>query len=222
MTAVPLIARVLLICGHNFANNNVRDQLAQQQIFFPASGALPSHRRRSARISTGSAGQQLLTGPQAKAYADHFIGVHLSEVAGGKTYAQVSTAAQADPLTQPRSPARRCSRARPFGACLEAYAFSVMGSLAIASLRSLPSPGSAGARLLVFWHLRKVPEKAQVLAGRHSRTRSPRRPDYHGRCSRRPPRIRSPPPGGGRRRVRNASCLTVGDRVSDFNARIID
>jgi len=43
------------------------------------------------------AGQQLTTGAQAQTYANHFIAVHLSEVAGGKTYAQVSAAALADP-----------------------------------------------------------------------------------------------------------------------------
>ncbi len=37
------------------------------------------------------------TGGEAKAYADHFIGLHLSEIAGGKTYSQISAAAQQDP-----------------------------------------------------------------------------------------------------------------------------
>ena len=37
------------------------------------------------------------TGAQAKAYANNFINVHLSKVAGGQTYAQVSTAAIAAP-----------------------------------------------------------------------------------------------------------------------------
>src|SRR5213076_1130702 len=43
------------------------------------------------------AGQQLVNGPQAKAWADHYIAVHLKEVAGGQTYAQVSAKAQANP-----------------------------------------------------------------------------------------------------------------------------
>ena len=46
---------------------------------------------------TAYAGQQLTTGPQAQTYANNFIGVHLKEVAGGKTYAQVSTEALANP-----------------------------------------------------------------------------------------------------------------------------
>jgi hypothetical protein len=43
------------------------------------------------------AGQQLLTGQQAEAYADHFIAVHLQEIGGGKTYAQLSTESMAHP-----------------------------------------------------------------------------------------------------------------------------
>ena len=31
------------------------------------------------------AGQQMLTGQQAEAYADNFIAVHLTEIGGGKT-----------------------------------------------------------------------------------------------------------------------------------------
>ena len=46
---------------------------------------------------TAYAGQQMTTGTQAETYADHFIAVHLREIPGGKTYAQVSTAALADP-----------------------------------------------------------------------------------------------------------------------------
>ena len=46
---------------------------------------------------TQDGGQELLTGQQAQVYANSFIGVHLNEIAGGQTYAQLSTAAQADP-----------------------------------------------------------------------------------------------------------------------------
>ena len=123
------------------------------------------------------AGQQLLTGPQAKAYADHFIGVHLSEVAGGKTYAQVSTAAQADPTNT----ALKAQAATLFqgstlrGLLLEAYAFSVIGSLAL--IAAVCSFALAGIMLVLallgFWHLRKVPETAEVLSGRHSRSLQP-------------------------------------------------
>lgn len=43
------------------------------------------------------AGQQLLTGPQTEAYANHFIAVHLSELPYGGVYSKISTAALANP-----------------------------------------------------------------------------------------------------------------------------
>ena len=39
----------------------------------------------------------MLTGQTAKAYADHFIAVHLAKIGGGKTYSQLSTEAIAQP-----------------------------------------------------------------------------------------------------------------------------
>jgi hypothetical protein len=42
-------------------------------------------------------GQQLLTGQQAEAYADHFIAVHIATMTGGQTYAQLSAQALAQP-----------------------------------------------------------------------------------------------------------------------------
>ena len=47
------------------------------------------------------AGQQLLTGEQAQVYANDFINVHLGEIGGGKTYAQLSAAAMALPKGSP-------------------------------------------------------------------------------------------------------------------------
>ena len=47
------------------------------------------------------AGQQLLTGQQAEAYADHFIAVHIAEMGQGKTYSQLS----AESLAQPKNAA---------------------------------------------------------------------------------------------------------------------
>ena len=63
-------------------------------------------------------GQQLTTGAQAQVYADHFIANHLKAIGGGKTYAQLSAEAIAQPTNtalRPRSP--RCSRARPCAGC---------------------------------------------------------------------------------------------------------
>lgn len=85
--------------GSNFATSTVHDQLAAQQIYFPAAGskAITSLPKADAAAMTPYAGQELLTGQQASVYANNFINVHLGEIANGQTYSQLSTAAQADP-----------------------------------------------------------------------------------------------------------------------------
>ncbi|HEY4823789.1 MAG TPA: hypothetical protein VIH49_01975 [Solirubrobacteraceae bacterium] len=87
-----LVVGIVALVGGSYAKNVVHDQLVPQKIFFPAAGSpelLPGVKQY--------AGQQLVNGSQAKAYANDFINVHLSKVAGGKTYAQVSAAAIAAP-----------------------------------------------------------------------------------------------------------------------------
>jgi hypothetical protein len=87
-----IVVGIAALAGGSYAKQEVHDQLVPQKIFFPAKGSpalLPGIEQY--------AGQQLTTGDQARAYADKFIDVHLSEVAGGKTYAEVSTASQAAP-----------------------------------------------------------------------------------------------------------------------------
>ena len=83
---------IIAVVGGNYAKNVVHDQLVPQKIVFPAANSpelLPGIKQY--------AGQQLVNGSQAKAYANDFINVHLSKVAAGQTYAQVSAAAIAAP-----------------------------------------------------------------------------------------------------------------------------
>ncbi|HEX9097777.1 MAG TPA: hypothetical protein VF990_16945 [Candidatus Dormibacteraeota bacterium] len=89
-----------LFWGNSFIHDQITTELTAQQIYFPAANsaaitALPNSSDQAAMNQYG--GQQLTTGEQAKAYANSFIGVHLSEVAGGQTYAQMSAKAQANP-----------------------------------------------------------------------------------------------------------------------------
>ena len=97
------IAGGLLTWGSAYIHNTVHNQLAAQQIYFPAASAF-AHAKPGTEITPGMipsvsqyAGQQLLTGQQAEAYADHFIAVHLAEISAGKTYSQLSTEAIAQP-----------------------------------------------------------------------------------------------------------------------------
>src|SRR5947208_1649484 len=97
VAAVLLIAGGLLAWGHNFTTHEVHSQLAAQQIFFPDKGSASLNEPAVKPYLTKYAGQQLVNGPQAKAYADHFIAVHLEAIGGGKTYSQLSAQAIANP-----------------------------------------------------------------------------------------------------------------------------
>jgi hypothetical protein len=91
-----------LFWGNSFIHNQIQTELTAQQIYFPAANsaaitALPSD-KQAAMNQYG--GQQLTTGEQAQVYANNFIGVHLTEVAGGQTYSQMSAKAMANPTDQ--------------------------------------------------------------------------------------------------------------------------
>jgi len=93
----------LLVWGSAYIHNTVTNQLSAQQITFPPASAF-AHAKAGTEITPSMipsvsqyAGQQLLTGQQAEAYADHFIAVHISEMGGGKTYSQLSAESMAKP-----------------------------------------------------------------------------------------------------------------------------
>ena len=94
---VLLVAGGLLMWGYIFSNGYVHDQLAAQKIVFPQARSPALASAEIVPFLNRYAGQKLVTGPQAEAYANHFIAVHLKEVAHGKTYAQVSAAALGEP-----------------------------------------------------------------------------------------------------------------------------
>jgi hypothetical protein len=86
----------LLFYGSHFGLNMVHSQLSAQNITFPAKGSsalAPAEYPGLQRY----AGQKVDNGPKAKAYANQFIAAHLKAAAGGKTYSELSTQAQANP-----------------------------------------------------------------------------------------------------------------------------
>jgi hypothetical protein len=91
-----------LFWGNSFIHNQISTELTAQQIYFPAADnkAIASLPAADAAAMSIYGGQQLTTGAQAQVYANSFIGVHLSEVAGGLTYSQMSAKAMADPTDQ--------------------------------------------------------------------------------------------------------------------------
>jgi hypothetical protein len=103
LAAILLAAGGLLLWGSTYTHNMVHNQLAAQQIFFPPKAAF-AHPKAGTEITPSMipsvsqyAGQQLVTGQQAESYADNFIAVHITNMTGGKTYAQLSAASLAQP-----------------------------------------------------------------------------------------------------------------------------
>jgi len=103
LSAVLFVAGGLLLWGSTYTHNMVHNQLAAQQIYFPPKAAF-AHPKAGTEITPSMipsvsqyAGQQLVTGQQAQSYADNFIAVHITNMTGGKTYAQLSSAALANP-----------------------------------------------------------------------------------------------------------------------------
>ena len=100
---ILLAAGGLLLWGSAYVHSTVQNQLAAQQIYFPPKAAF-AHPKAGTEITPSMipsvsqyAGQQLMTGQQAEAYADHFIAVHITNMTGGKTYSQLSALSIAQP-----------------------------------------------------------------------------------------------------------------------------
>jgi hypothetical protein len=167
IAVVLLVAGGLLTWASSFVKDEVHTQLSQQQIFFPPKGSPALASADIGPYLNKYAGKQLLTGPQANAYANHFIAVHLKESGGGKTYAQLSTLAQANPtdtkLAAQVATAFKGETLR--GLLLNAYAFATMGT--IAGIAAIVSFVGAGILLILaalgFWHLRRTNAEAELL-----------------------------------------------------------
>jgi hypothetical protein len=176
LVVVLLVAGGLLVWGHSFTNSNVHNQLAKQEVFFPPKAAF-AHAKTGTEITPSMipsvsqyAGQQMLTGAQAEAYADHFIAVHLSELPYGGVYAKISAAA----LAQPTNAKLKALEQTSFqgttlrGLLLEAYAFSKIGQImlwgAIASfILAIIMAVLVGVG---FWHARRTAPEEDLLTRR--------------------------------------------------------
>ena len=177
MVVVLTVAGVLLLVGYNFANNNVHSQLAEQQIVFPPAAAF-AHAKPGAEITPSMipsvsqyAGQQLTTGAQAEAYANDFIGVHLQEIGGGKTYSQLSSEAMALPKGSAAYTAAEAKVQTVFqgttlrGLLLEAYGFSVLAEIALIGAICAFVLAALMALLVVFGflHARRTSQAEEIF-----------------------------------------------------------
>ena len=172
VVVVLVVAGGLLVWGHSFVNSNVRSQLAEQQIFFPSKAAFahPNGTEITKSMTptvSQYAGEQLLTGAQAKVYANDFISVHLSEMPDHGLYSKLSAAVVADPGNAKLAAVKDASFTGTTlrGLLLEGYAFSKIGTLmmlgAIASFIL-----AAIMALLVglgLWHAGRTAVETQLL-----------------------------------------------------------
>ena len=149
---VLLAASGLLFWANSFIDDNVRTQLTAQKIFIPAAGSEALADPEIKPYLTKYAGQQLTTGDQAKAYADHFIAVHLKASTGGLTYSELSTKARANPtdatLQQQVQTSFRGETLR--GLLLNAYAFGKMAQVAFVAAWIAVSTGAVLFLLGIF------------------------------------------------------------------------
>jgi hypothetical protein len=163
-----LIAGALATWGYQFADSSVTTQLAQQQITFPAKGSPALASPEIGPYLNQYAGQKLTTGAQAKAYADHFIAVHLSEMPYQGVYSQVSAASRANPTDTALAAEVQTSFQGTTlrGLLLEAYAFSVFATIALwAAIASFTMALIMAILVAIgFRHARRVPAEEEILA----------------------------------------------------------
>ncbi|MGD0743278.1 MAG: hypothetical protein ABSA31_08350 [Acidimicrobiales bacterium] len=158
-----VVAGALLMWGYNFSSSSVHNQLARQEIFFPPKSEItPAQRPYLLQY----AGQQVLTGPQANAYAQK-IASDISGLPYGGVYAKVSAASMTHPnnakLATDVTIAFKASTLE--GLLLEAYAFGTFGTIAFWA--GIASFALAAVMLLLvlfgFYHAKRTPPDLELL-----------------------------------------------------------
>jgi hypothetical protein len=171
LAVVLLIGGGLLTWASVFIGNQVHDQLAAQHVTMPTDKTGLAELPAADKAALAPyAGQQLTTGPQARAYADHYINVHLQGIANGQTYSEVSGQYIAKCTTDPKAAATQAcqtlaqQRQTLFmgetlrGLLLYGFAFATIGT--IAGYGAIVC--FVGAALLLvlagfgFWHSRRA------------------------------------------------------------------
>lgn len=136
---VLLVAGGLLTWAHFFIGNEVDSQLSAQDITMPEGDALKALPADDQGALKKYAGEDLKTGPQAKAYADHFILAHMNEASDNRSYSAVSTAqreacasdATSDDCTQLTGLKETLFQGDTLrGLLLYGYAFATIGTIA--------------------------------------------------------------------------------------------
>ena len=131
MAVILLVGAGLLAKGAQFANTQVKNQLVQERISFPAA-ASPGLSATEFPGLQQYGGQAVDNGVKAKAYSDEFIWVHMMKASANKTYAEISAASMANPTDQKLAGLKGMLFQGDMlrSSLLTAYAFSVLGMIA--------------------------------------------------------------------------------------------
>ena len=173
MAVVLLVAGGLLWWAHSFIGDQVNEQLTMQGITMPEGDALASLPKADAEALKPYAGSTLDTGPEAKAFANHYILVHMNAAGDGQTYEEVSGKyITMTPEQQASEEGQQLAGLRQTlfmgntlrGLLLYGYAFATIGT--IAGIAAIVSFVGAAVLLLLFglgiWHARKAEKTADV------------------------------------------------------------
>ena len=139
---VLLAASGVLFYASSFIHQQVYDNLAPEKIMFPkvTDESFTKLSQDDQAALRPYAGQQLLTGDQAEAFANHYIAVHLKAIGGGKTYSELSAESLKNPTdTALAGKVNTVFRGETLrGILLNAYAFDTMATVArLAAIGSL-------------------------------------------------------------------------------------
>ena len=176
IVAVVLLAvGGLMIWASSFTTNQVHQQLADQAITMPSGQAIEDPAIKP--YLSQYAGQEMTTGAQAKAFADHYIKVHMDKASQGRTYEEVSgefIALTKNPNADPTKVKELGDLRQTLfmgntlrGMLLNAYAFGTMGKIAMyaAWASFIGAAAMLVLSVLGFAHLRRVPAEAEVRLG---------------------------------------------------------
>ena len=181
LAAVLLVAGGLLTWANTFINDQVVDQLTMQDITMPEGEALASLPDEDREALEEFAGSPMDTGPEAKAYADHYILAHMNaqgaalnngdpvtyEEASGKGRELSAAIAENPDATQAQKDEAQAwmdLRESLFmgntlrGLLLYGYAFATIGT--IAGIAAIAAFAGAAVLLVLFglglWHARQA------------------------------------------------------------------
>ena len=167
----------ILQYGGNFATEQVAKQLEPQAISIPGENGDPKATEDIQKFFADNAGKMMTTGQQAQLYADHYIGFHLSAM---PTYAAASGANRSAAAAAASDSANADLAAKAMqasatvekvfkgqalrGMLLNAYAFGMLGDIAIAASYVTFAGGIIFLILAIlgFAHLRRVDSDAVI------------------------------------------------------------